>query len=30
VKHLQILVIEDEFLVALDMAAALEQMGYGA
>jgi hypothetical protein len=30
VKHLQILVIEDEFFVALDMAAALEQMGYGA
>jgi CheY-like chemotaxis protein len=30
VKHLRILVIEDEFLVALDMVAALEQMGYGS
>jgi DNA-binding NarL/FixJ family response regulator len=30
VKHLRILVIEDEFLVALDMTAALEHMGYGA
>jgi CheY-like chemotaxis protein len=28
VKPLRILVIEDEFLVALDMVAALEQMGY--
>jgi CheY-like chemotaxis protein len=30
VKHLRILVIEDEFLVALDMTAALEHLGYGA
>ena len=29
-KHLRILVIEDEFLVALDMATALEQMSYGS
>jgi CheY-like chemotaxis protein len=30
VRPLRILVIEDEFLVALDMVASLEQMGYGS